>query len=138
MAFALPAGAELIEALHRVQQQQGWLAPQVLAQVAQQLALPGSRVQGVASFYHLFALRPPPRHRCDLCLGTACFVRGAGRAQPLLQQALAAADWAINPVGCVGACGLGPVLLLDGELHGPVPWREPQAFAAWIDRWRTG
>lgn len=105
----------LIEILHALQQQQGWLSASMLAAVARGLALPLSRVQGVASFYHLFALNPPPRHCIGVCLGTACFVRGAGALQQRLAQELAPGV-ALESLSCVGACALAPVLLLDGQV----------------------
>ena len=105
----------LIEILHALQQQQGWLSAPTLAAVARGLALPLSRVQGVASFYHLFALDPPPRHRIGVCLGTACFVRGAGALQQRLAPGLAPGV-GLEPLSCVGACALAPVLLLDGQI----------------------
>lgn len=107
----------LIEILHALQQQQGWLSAPTLAAVARGLALPLSRVQGVASFYHLFALNPPPQHRLGVCLGTACFVRGASVLQQRLAQGLAP-GWELEQLSCVGACAQGPVLLVDGQIAG--------------------
>ena len=107
----------LIEILHALQQQQGWLSPLSLACVARGLALPLSRVQGVASFYHLFALQPPPHHRVGVCLGTACFVRGGTALQQRLAQGLAP-GWALEQLSCIGACAQGPVLLVDGRIAG--------------------
>ena len=66
----------LIEVLHQVQELQGYLAPESLRDVATGMRLPLSRVHGVASFYHLFRLEPPTAHRCAVCLGTACYVKG--------------------------------------------------------------
>ena len=121
MASAAPADA-LIEVLHERQQRLGYLPAPVLAAVARELALPLSRVQGVASFYHLFALQPRPPHRCGVCLGTACQVRGAARLVVALEQWLGvelghgagAAGWALEELSCVGACSFGPLLLVDG------------------------
>jgi len=105
----------LIEILNALQQQQGWLSPLTLACVARGLALPLSRVQGVATFYHLFALLPPPHHRVGVCLGTACFVRGGTALQQRLAQGLAP-GWALEQLSCIGACAQGPVLLVDGRI----------------------
>ena len=119
----------LIEVLHDLQQQQGWLPPACLAAVARGLALPLSHVLGVASFYNLFALQPPPRHRCGLCLGTACFVRGANVLLAELQPRCVG-DWGLECLSCVGACGLGPLLLVDGRLSGPLPVQDARALIA--------
>ena len=69
----------LIEVLNSIQQHDGYLSEDVLRHVAKQLRLPLSRVQGTASFYHLFRFTPPPRHSCLVCTGTACHVQGAGQ-----------------------------------------------------------
>lgn len=127
-AGAVPADA-LIEVLHRLQLQQGWLDRQSLEQVARQLRLPLSHVYGVASSYHLFLLQRPTAHRCAVCLGTACFVRGGLRLAALLQARLGielddpqgAAGWSLQRVGCLGACGQAPVLVVDGRLLSHVP-----------------
>lgn len=108
----------LIEILHALQQQQGWLSAPLLAAVARGLSLPMSRVQGVASFYHLFALHPPAPRRLGVCLGTACFVRGATALQERLAQGLAP-GLVLEPLSCVGACAQGPVLLVDGQIADP-------------------
>jgi len=82
----------LIEVLHRLQLRDGHLAAATLHQVARELRLPLSRVFGVASFYHLFRLRPPPRHRLALCHGTACFVNGAEHLEAVLRAHFAVDD----------------------------------------------
>ena len=86
------------------------------------MARPLSEVMGVASFYHLFRLVPPGLHRCVVCRGTACFVRGAERLEATLRQR----GVAFETSSCVGACGQAPVLVLDGVLRsgdpGELPW----------------
>lgn len=122
-------GDALIELLHALQQQQGYLSAAALRQVAQLLRLPLSRVYGVASFYHLFRLQPPTAHRLGICLGSACFVRGAmGLAQQLAERlGVALGDpagdglWSLMPLGCLGACGQAPVLLVDEALLTRLP-----------------
>jgi len=84
--------AALIEVLHQVQLREGYLAAGALHQVARELRLPLSRVFGVASFYHLFRLTPPPRHRLALCHGTACFVNGAEELEAILRARFAVGD----------------------------------------------
>ena len=114
----------LIEVLHQVQELHGYLPRTALDEVARQLHLPLSRVQGVASFYHLFRLAPPPPHTCAVCLGTACFVHGGVDLARELERRLAvrlddpAGDgiWALQQVSCLGACGQAPVLEVDGAM----------------------
>src|SRR5512142_2018309 len=69
----------LIEILHKAQELFGYLDNDVLRYTAWQLKLPASRVYGVATFYHFFTLKPKGEHNCVVCLGTACYVRGANR-----------------------------------------------------------
>lgn len=128
----------LIEILHRLQEREGHLAPWALAAVARELALPPSRVLGVASFYHLFHLAPPPRHRYGVCLGTACWVRGGSALLAALEQRLARPagappgpdGWALAAIDCLGACGQAPVLAVDGVLLRHLPLSDPTALAA--------
>jgi len=110
-------GASLIERLHAVQQRHGYLPRAELQQLAVAMQRPLSDVMGVASFYHLFRLVPPPLHRCVVCRGTACFVRGAER----LEAGLRRRGVAFETASCVGACGQAPVLVLDGAVVMPPP-----------------
>ena len=115
-------GDSLIERLHALQQQHGYLPRQELQGLAVAMARPLSEVMGVASFYHLFRLKPPAPHRCVVCRGTACFVRGAERLEASLQLQ----GVAFETASCVGACGQAPVLVLDGVVGtgrpGELPW----------------
>lgn len=134
MAILAPGSDALIEELHRLQQDQGFLSREQLRQLARRLRLPLSLVYGVASFYHLFRLECPTPHGCSVCLGTACFVRGSlGLAEQLAQRLGVSLNdprgdglWSLTTVGCVGACGHAPVLLVDGSLLTRLPL-DPQA-----------
>ena len=129
-------GDALIEVLHQVQELEGYLSPAALRKVASGLSLPLSRVQGVASFYHLFRLEAPTPHRCAVCLGTACFVQGGADLARALERHLgvrlddAAGDgtWALQHVSCLGACGQAPVLVVDGTLQTRLPVDDPDAL----------
>ncbi|MEY4297874.1 MAG: hypothetical protein RLZZ423_1053 [Cyanobacteriota bacterium] len=129
-------GDALIEVLHQVQELEGYLSPAALRQVASGLSLPLSRVQGVASFYHLFRLKAPTPHRCAVCLGTACFVNGGADLAKALERRLAvrlddaAGDgtWALQHVSCLGACGQAPVLVVDGVMQTRLPVDAPDAL----------
>ena len=116
----------LIEVLHAAQAQHGHLAGDVLVTVARALKLPLSRVYGVATFYHLFTLSPPGRHRCTVCLGTACHVKRADAILEAVEQGTGAgpgqttADGALSVAvaRCVGTCSTSPVVLFDGVMAG--------------------
>lgn len=122
----------LIEILHTAQEVFGFLTRDVLIYVAQQLKLPLSRVQGVATFYHLFSLEPLGEHSCTVCLGTACFVKRADDIINALQGAFgitpgettAEGTLSLSTARCLGSCGLAPVCVIDGEVLGK---EEPDA-----------
>ena len=116
----------LIEILHTAQSAFGFLEPEILMRVARALKLPPSRVWGVATFYHLFQLKPAGRHVCVVCLGTACYVKGGAALTAAAEQAVGVECGHTTPDGevslaaarCVGACGLAPVVVLDGNVLG--------------------
>lgn len=131
----------LIEVLHQVQELQGYLPSSALHQVAQELHLPLSRVQGVATFYHLFRLAPPTSHCCAVCLGTACFVKGGadlakaleGRLGVRLDELSGNGVWALHHVSCVGSCGQAPVLLVDGRMVPRLAVEDPARLGHQLD-----
>ena len=120
--------SQLIAVLHRVQAKYGWLNAAHLDAVAQLLQVPAAKVSGVASFYHFFRLQPRGKFIINVCLGTACYVKGADRvAQRLIDEL--GITWgetskdglfSLEAARCVGCCGLAPVVVIDGEVHGEV------------------
>jgi bidirectional [NiFe] hydrogenase diaphorase subunit len=120
------AGHALIEALHGVQDAFGFLDEEAMTFVADSLDLPLSKVYGVATFYHLFMLKPQGRHSCVVCTGTACYIKGAGALIDGIRQHFdispgeTTEDKALSLLAarCVGACGLAPAVVLDGALVG--------------------
>ena len=107
----------LIEVLNAAQQHDGHLSAQRLREIARRLRLPLSRVQGTASFYHLFRFDPPLPHRCLVCTGTACHVLGAPlllaalRQEPLPQRGME-----LGEVRCIGSCSGAPLVVIDGQV----------------------
>jgi bidirectional [NiFe] hydrogenase diaphorase subunit len=116
----------LIEILHTAQELFGYLQPDILYYVAHSLKLPPSRVYGVATFYHFFTFVPKGEHTCVVCTGTACYVKGAARILEAIEGALGTvagkttADGRISlsTARCLGACGLAPIVVYDGEVAG--------------------
>lgn len=107
----------LLEVLHELQATVGFLRPEDLRAVAQGLGVPAGRVLGVATFYPHFRLTPPPRHRCAVCVGTACSIHGAAATGAVLAARLTDVPSdriAWEQVSCVGACGVAPVVVYDG------------------------
>ena len=122
------SGHALIESLHTVQESFGYLDEVSLRYVAAALNLPLSKVYGVATFYHFFALKPKGEHNCVVCLGTACYIKGA----PNLLEAVHE-KYGIKPgqttgdnklslltARCVGSCGIAPAVVFDGSVVGKV------------------
>lgn len=127
----------LIEVLHAAQEAFGYLDEEVLAHVAHGLKLPLSRVYGVATFYHLFTLKPSGAHNCVVCMGTACYVKGGGKVMDALKEELGIEAGETTPDGkvslmaarCLGACGIAPAVVYDGEIAGK---QQPDAAIAKI------
>jgi len=118
----------LIEVLHHAQELYGYLDADVLLYVSRTLRVPASRVYGVATFYNFFTLKPSGEHTCVVCLGTACYVKGAGPVLDALESAHGVRAGETTPDGrlslvtarCLGACGLAPAVVFDGEVAGRV------------------
>ncbi len=125
------AGDALLEVLHTAQELYGYLSPGLLREIARKLRLPPSHVYGVATFYHFFTLQPRGEHTVMVCMGTACYVKGALGLLEVLERRCARAG-STSPDGkvsvgtarCVGACGLAPVIVWDGEILGRVTPQE--------------
>jgi NADH:ubiquinone oxidoreductase subunit E len=120
--------SQLIAVLHRVQGQFGYLSPAHLDAVAQLLEVPAAKVAGVASFYHFFRLQPRGKYILSVCLGTACYVKGADRIAGRIMDELGI-TWGetskdgvftLEQARCLGTCGLAPVLMIGEEIHGQV------------------
>jgi bidirectional [NiFe] hydrogenase diaphorase subunit len=118
----------LIEILHTAQELFGYLDNDVLIYVGRAVRAPLSRVYGVATFYNFFSMKPPGEHTCVVCMGTACYVKGAGQILQALEQkhgikaGETTEDGKVSLVTarCLGACGLAPALVFDGEVAGKI------------------
>ena len=116
----------LIETLHAVQEAFGFLDPVALKWVAKSLRIPPSRVYGVATFYNFFTLKPGGEHTCVVCMGTACYVKGAAQIIDAIKELKGIKPGETTPdkklslltARCIGACGIAPVIVLDGAPAG--------------------
>lgn len=116
----------LIEVLHTAQGLFGYLEDDLLLYIARALALPPSRVYGVATFYHFFSLKPQGAHTCVVCMGTACYVKGAAAILEGLErqakvhsgQTTADGKLSLLTARCLGACGIAPAIVYDGAVSG--------------------
>jgi bidirectional [NiFe] hydrogenase diaphorase subunit len=116
----------LIEVLHKAQELFGYLSVDLLLHIAHSLKLPPSRVYGVATFYHFFSLAPQGEHTCVVCLGTACYVKGAATLLAAVEQMAGVKAGATTSdkrlslltARCLGACGIAPAVVFDGTVAG--------------------
>lgn len=130
----------LIEVLHVAQEAFGFLEEDVLAYIAHGLKLPLSKVYGVATFYHLFSLKPSGAHTCVVCMGTACYVKGGDKVVEKLQEELGIQLGETTPGGkvslmaarCLGACGIAPAVVFDGTVGGKL---SPEEAVAKVKVW---
>ena len=122
----------LIETLHTVQESFGYLDDDSLRYVAASLNAPLSQVFGVSTFYHLFSLKPAGRHACVVCLGTACYINGMPALLKEIEQrygikageTTADGHLSLLTARCLGACGLAPVAVFDGNIAGKLEMGE--------------
>ena len=104
----------------------GYLPEEVQIMVAEGLDIPLSEVYGVASFYSFFSLNPKGKYRISVCLGTACYVKGAADVLSAVEKTLSIVPGGITPDGmfsldacrCIGACGLAPVMMINDDVYG--------------------
>lgn len=117
---------DLVNVLHDLQAAFRYLPEGALLAAAAHLGVAPTQVYGVATFYHGFHTEPRGRHTCTVCMGTACHVRGAPRLLEQLERDTGVPAGGTAPdlsltveeVSCVGACALGPLVLVDDEYHG--------------------
>lgn len=118
----------LIPVLEEAQVVLEYLPINVQKRIAKGLNLPLSRVYGVVTFYSFFTMTPRGRHTVRVCLGTACYVRGGKALADTIEKLYGVKEGETTPdrrftyesVRCLGACGLGPVIVVDDEVHGRV------------------
>jgi len=133
----------LIETLHTVQETFGFLEKRSLEYVSLALRVPLSRVYGVATFYHFFTLKPPGEHVCVVCMGTACYIRGAQKVLQDIEQTARTKAGETSPNGrvslltarCLGSCGLAPNAVFDGEVVGKLtPVEAHKRIEKWMKK----
>ena len=130
----------LIEVLHKAQELFGYLEDDVLLFVAHHLKLPPSRVYGVATFYHFFTLKPQGEHTCVVCMGTACYVKGADKVVAAIEKYARIKPGETTPdnklslltARCIGACGIAPAVTYDGQV---APKQSPADAVAMVKTW---
>ena len=133
----------LIMVLHRVQQTFGYIPREVAFEVADELKVPLAKIYGVVTFYNFFKLKKPGRNQIQVCLGTACYLKGGedivkeleGILGVGLNTATPDGEFSVEAVRCIGCCGLAPVMTINGEVFGKVLTKDLQGIVA---RFRKG
>ena len=118
--------SSLIQVLLEIQSEHHWLPKEALERVSGRLQVPLTRIQHIATFYKAFRLVPKGRHEIHVCMGTACYVRGAPRVLDTVQDLTGIRPgetdldlkFSLETVNCLGCCALGPVMVIDGKTHG--------------------
>lgn len=118
----------LIETLYSVQEVYGYLDDDNLRYVAKLLAVPLSKVYGVATFYHFFTLKPHGEHTCVICTGTACYIKGAPAIMKAIKKKYSIdlgetttdGKMSVLTARCIGSCGIAPAMVFNGEIAGKV------------------
>ena len=121
----------LMAVLEEVQARYRYLPKDALILISERMGVPLSQAYGVATFYNAFSLKPKGKHIINVCLGTACIVRGSGKVLERISDRLGIrpgettedGEFTLETVNCLGACALGPVVVVDGtysgEMSGP-------------------
>jgi NADH:ubiquinone oxidoreductase subunit E len=118
----------LIPILQEIQENQGYLSREAVIRISKHLSLPTSKIYGVATFYNQFRFQPKGKYHFTVCRGTACHVKGSSRVLEMAQKLLKLKSgqtsrdhlFSLEVVACMGACGLSPVMNLNGEFYAKV------------------
>lgn len=127
-----PDRGNLMAVLHEAQSVFGYLPIEVQTLISEEMKIPLAEIYGVATFYAQFSLIPKGKHTIGLCLGTACYVRGAQAVLDEVQKELSIEVggttedqlFSLEATRCIGACGLAPVMTISGDVYGKLKPKE--------------
>ena len=116
----------LIMVLHRIQGEYGYIPRQIVIEVSRDLGIPLAKMYGIITFYHYFKLKKPGKNKVSVCMGTACYLKGAEdllfELEKLTGSAVNATSadglFSLEAVRCIGCCGLAPVITVNGDVYG--------------------
>ena len=128
----------LIMVLHRVQQTYGYIPRNIAVEISELLAVPLAKIYGVVTFYNFFRLQKAGKYNVQVCLGTACYLRGGDDLMKEFERLLGigvggtTADglFSVEAVRCLGCCGLAPVAVVNGEVHGKLETKNVEGIIA--------
>jgi NADH-quinone oxidoreductase subunit E len=126
----------LIPILQKIQEEEGFLSRQAVIEVGKSLDIPASKIYGVATFYNQFRFEPLGKYHVQVCRGTACHVLGSATVLQELEKMLRIKAgqttrdglFSMEVVACIGACGLAPVICINGEFHAKVTKEDLQGI----------
>jgi len=131
----------LMAVLHKAQDQFGYLPKEILNVISEELKIPLSEIYGVVTFYSRFSLIPKGENQISVCLGTACYVKGAQKILDKVEEELGITvggttpdrKFSISDTRCLGACGLAPVLVVNEDVYGRL---KPEDVKEILDKYR--
>ena len=126
----------LIMVLHQVQQTYGYIPRNIAIEISERLSVPLAKIYGVVTFYNFFKLEKAGKYKIQVCLGTACYIRGGDDLLKALEKELGiglnstTSDglFSIEAVRCLGCCGLAPVIVVNGNVHGRLTAKDVPAI----------
>ncbi len=132
----------LIMVLHKVQQTYGYIPRNIAIEISEMLSVPLAKIYGVVTFYNFFKLQKAGKYIIQVCLGTACYLRGGDDIIKEFERKLGIGVNATTPDGmfsieavrCLGCCGLAPVAVVNGEVHGKLETKNVDSI---IEKYRT-
>mgnify|MGYP000373907235 FL=1 len=122
--------------LHQVQQTYGYIPREVAIEVSELLSVPLAKIYGVVTFYNFFKLQKAGKYIIQVCLGTACYLRGGDDLMKTLERELGIGVngttpdglFSVEAVRCLGCCGLAPVIVVNGNVHGRLTSKDVPAI----------
>ena len=126
----------LIMVLHQVQQTYGYIPRNIAIEISERLDVPLAKIYGVVTFYNFFKLEKAGKYKIQVCLGTACYIRGGDDLLKALEKELGIGlnsttpdgMFSIEAVRCLGCCGLAPVIVVNGNVHGRLTTKDVPAI----------
>ena len=126
----------LIMVLHQVQQTYGYIPRNIAIEISERLSVPLAKIYGVVTFYNFFKLEKAGTYKIQVCLGTACYIRGGDDLLKTLEKELGIGlnsttpdgMFSIEAVRCLGCCGLAPVIVVNGNVHGRLTSKDVPAI----------
>lgn len=118
--------SQLMKVMQEAQEIYGYLPLEVQSMISEGMDIPLEKIYGVATFYAQFSLSPKGKYNISICLGTACYVKGAGDVMARLERELGLSDgmtssdgkYSLSATRCIGCCGLAPVMTVNGDVYG--------------------